>query len=231
MGEVYRGRDTRLERSVAIKILSAAIDSAAAREQFDREARAISSLTGLHFCTLYDVGTQDDRAFLVMEYPEGETLSHRLRQWTANNLNRLSHLSRRHSAHTASRYRRMSGSSTMRVSVRNHHGGRRPDPDRCDFEVWGSSLSGCPVVRQKSRKLRGFGPDRCPSLSLRRRRDSYNSKSLSRRNSLNMAFGWSQSPLTFKLPPFALTRLSSDSNAAVPVLSMSRRKEQSKVTC
>jgi serine/threonine protein kinase/Tol biopolymer transport system component len=75
MGEVYRARDTRLERTVAIKILSAEIDTPAAREQFDREARAISSLTGPNICTLYDVGTQDDRAFLVMEYLPGETLS------------------------------------------------------------------------------------------------------------------------------------------------------------
>ena len=78
MGEVYRARDTRLERTVAIKILSTAIDTPSAREQFDREARVISSLTGPNICTLYDVGTQDDRAFLVMEYLEGETLSHRL---------------------------------------------------------------------------------------------------------------------------------------------------------
>jgi serine/threonine protein kinase len=78
MGEVYRARDTRLERTVAIKILSAEIDTPAAREQFDREARAISSLTGPNICTLYDVGTQDGRTFLVMEYLLGETLAQAL---------------------------------------------------------------------------------------------------------------------------------------------------------
>lgn len=78
MGQVYRAQDTRLARTVAIKILSAEIDSAAAREQFDREARAISSLSGPNICTLYDVGTQDGRAYLVMEYLEGETLADRL---------------------------------------------------------------------------------------------------------------------------------------------------------
>ncbi|HEY2018589.1 MAG TPA: protein kinase, partial [Bryobacteraceae bacterium] len=78
MGEVYRARDTRLDRTVAIKILSAEIDTSASREQFDREARAISSLTGPNICTLFDVGTQNDRAFLVMEYLEGETLAERL---------------------------------------------------------------------------------------------------------------------------------------------------------
>jgi eukaryotic-like serine/threonine-protein kinase len=78
MGQVYRAQDTRLARTVAIKILSTEIDSSAAREQFDREARAISSLSGPNICTLYDVGTQDGRAYLVMEYLEGETLAERL---------------------------------------------------------------------------------------------------------------------------------------------------------
>lgn len=78
MGQVYRARDTRLGRTVAIKILSTEIDSSTSREQFDREARAISSLSGPNICTLYDVGTQDGRAYLVMEYLEGETLAERL---------------------------------------------------------------------------------------------------------------------------------------------------------
>ncbi len=78
MGEVYRARDTRLDRIVAIKVLSAAIDTPAAREQFDREARAISSLNGPNICALYDVGTHDGHSYLVMEYLEGETLAQRL---------------------------------------------------------------------------------------------------------------------------------------------------------
>ena len=68
MGEVYRARDTRLDRTVAVKILS---DSLAVdqrfRERFDREARAISRLTHPNICILYDVGEQDGAAFLVME--------------------------------------------------------------------------------------------------------------------------------------------------------------------
>ena len=79
MGEVYKARDTRLDRTVAIKILP---ESLAAdpqfRDRFDREARAISQLTHSHICTVYDVGEQQGTAFLVMEYLEGETLATRL---------------------------------------------------------------------------------------------------------------------------------------------------------
>jgi eukaryotic-like serine/threonine-protein kinase len=79
MGEVYKARDTRLDRAVAIKILPAALASDEQfRERFDREARAISHLDHPHTCTLYDVGEQDGTAFLVMQYLEGETLADRL---------------------------------------------------------------------------------------------------------------------------------------------------------
>src|SRR3977135_1913677 len=79
MGEVYRARDTRLDRIVAGKIPpgAPAADSEV-RERFDREARAISQLTHPHICTLYDVGEHDGTAFLVMELLEGETLFQRL---------------------------------------------------------------------------------------------------------------------------------------------------------
>ena len=79
MGEVYKARDTRLDRIVVIKVLpdSLAGDSQS-RERFDREARAISSLNHPHICTLYDVGHQDGTSFIVMEHLEGETLSTRL---------------------------------------------------------------------------------------------------------------------------------------------------------
>jgi serine/threonine protein kinase len=81
MGEVYRARDTRLARAVAIKILSAHLcQNAEARDRFDREARAISSLSHLNICHLYDVGQQDGASYLVMEYLEGETLADRLRK-------------------------------------------------------------------------------------------------------------------------------------------------------
>jgi eukaryotic-like serine/threonine-protein kinase len=79
MGEVYKARDTRLERIVAIKVLPAHLaDRAELRERFDREARAISSLNHPHICTLYDIGHQDGIDYLVMEYVEGETLAARL---------------------------------------------------------------------------------------------------------------------------------------------------------
>ncbi|HXN22214.1 MAG TPA: serine/threonine-protein kinase [Candidatus Dormibacteraeota bacterium] len=78
MGEVYRARDTRLERTVAIKILPEHLNDAQARQRFEREAKAISSLNHPHICTLYDVGSQDGTEYLVMECLEGETLADRL---------------------------------------------------------------------------------------------------------------------------------------------------------
>jgi len=79
MGEVYRARDTRLERTVAIKILPAQFSSDPIRKQrFEREAKTISSLNHPHICVLYDVGNQDGTQFLVMECVEGETLAARL---------------------------------------------------------------------------------------------------------------------------------------------------------
>jgi eukaryotic-like serine/threonine-protein kinase len=79
MGEVYRARDTRLERIVAVKILPAHLSSDPVRKQrFEREAKTISSLNHPHICTLYDVGQQDGVDFLVMECVEGEALSKRL---------------------------------------------------------------------------------------------------------------------------------------------------------
>jgi Tol biopolymer transport system component len=79
MGEVYRARDTRLDRTVAIKILPAHLsDDPEAKQRFDREARAISSLNHPNICTLYDVGHQDGMDYLVMEFLEGETLASRL---------------------------------------------------------------------------------------------------------------------------------------------------------
>ena len=81
MGEVYKARDTRLERAVAIKVLPETLAADPQfRERFDREARAISQLAHPHICTLYDVGDGAGTAFLVMEYLEGETLEQRLRK-------------------------------------------------------------------------------------------------------------------------------------------------------
>ncbi|MFY9940167.1 MAG: protein kinase [Silvibacterium sp.] len=80
MGEVYRARDTRLGRDVAVKILSTHLSSDPdLKQRFEREARAVSSLTHPNICCLYDVGSQDGTAFIVMEYLEGETLAVRLK--------------------------------------------------------------------------------------------------------------------------------------------------------
>ena len=80
MGEVYRARDTRLDRTVAIKVLSAPSSSPDLKQRFEREARAISALSHPNICHLYDVGTQDGTDYLVMEYLEGETLAERLQK-------------------------------------------------------------------------------------------------------------------------------------------------------
>jgi eukaryotic-like serine/threonine-protein kinase len=81
MGEVYRARDTRLDRTVAIKVLPERLaDRPDLRERFEREARTIASLSHPHICTLHDVGHQDGTEFLVMEYLEGETLGQRLKK-------------------------------------------------------------------------------------------------------------------------------------------------------
>jgi eukaryotic-like serine/threonine-protein kinase len=79
MGEVYRARDTRLGRDVAIKVLPTHLaENSEARQRFDREAQAVSSLSHAHICPLFDVGSQDGVEYLVMEYLEGETLAQRL---------------------------------------------------------------------------------------------------------------------------------------------------------
>src|SRR4051812_12929904 len=79
MGEVYKARDTRLDRIVAIKVLPADLAAdPSLRERFEREARTIASLNHANICTLHDIGRQDGIDFLVMEYLEGETLAARL---------------------------------------------------------------------------------------------------------------------------------------------------------
>jgi eukaryotic-like serine/threonine-protein kinase len=79
MGEVYKARDTRLERTVAVKVLAQHLSaSPEVRQRFEREAKTISQLSHPHICALYDVGNQDGVEYLVMEYLEGETLAERL---------------------------------------------------------------------------------------------------------------------------------------------------------
>ncbi len=79
MGEVYQANDTRLDRTVAIKVLPEHLaESPERKARFEREAKAISQLNHPHICTLYDVGEQDGIDYLVMEYIEGETLAERI---------------------------------------------------------------------------------------------------------------------------------------------------------
>ena len=81
MGEVYKARDTRLDRTVAIKVLPEHVASDPdLKQRFEREAKTISSLNHPHICTLYDIGSQDGIDFLVMEYLEGDTLAQRLQK-------------------------------------------------------------------------------------------------------------------------------------------------------
>src|ERR1044071_7970905 len=79
MGEVYRARDTRLDRTVAIKVLAGALAADSdSRQGFEHEARTIAALNDPHICTIHDVGRQADFDYLVLEYLEGETLADRL---------------------------------------------------------------------------------------------------------------------------------------------------------
>jgi Tol biopolymer transport system component/tRNA A-37 threonylcarbamoyl transferase component Bud32 len=81
MGEVYKARDTRLDRTIAIKVLPPhTAERADVRQRFEREARTVSALNHPHICTLYDIGQEDGRDYLVMEYLDGETLAERLRR-------------------------------------------------------------------------------------------------------------------------------------------------------
>jgi serine/threonine protein kinase len=81
MGEVFKARDTRLNRTVAIKVLPRLLSERVdLRQRFEREARAIASLNHPNICALHDIGRQDGIDFLVMEYLEGETLSQRLKK-------------------------------------------------------------------------------------------------------------------------------------------------------
>src|SRR5579871_484895 len=79
MGEVYRATDTRLNRTVAVKVLASHLSSSPElKQRMEREARAVSSLNHPHICQLYDIGSQDGTDYLVMEFLEGETLAERL---------------------------------------------------------------------------------------------------------------------------------------------------------
>ena len=81
MGEVYKAKDTRLDRTVAIKVLPSHLsDNARLKERFEREARAVSSLNHPHICTLFDIGSENGVDFMVMEHIEGETLADRLKK-------------------------------------------------------------------------------------------------------------------------------------------------------
>src|SRR5262245_53557523 len=81
MGEVYRARDTRLDRTVAIKVLTGALAAdAESRQRFEQEARAIAALNDPHICTIHDIGRHGDQDYIVLEHLEGETLATRLKR-------------------------------------------------------------------------------------------------------------------------------------------------------
>src|ERR1700693_648627 len=81
MGEVYRARDIRLDRTVAIKVLASHLSSSPElKQRMEREARSISALNHPHICQLYDIGSQNGNDFLLMEFLEGETLAERLKR-------------------------------------------------------------------------------------------------------------------------------------------------------
>jgi serine/threonine protein kinase len=81
MGEVYRARDTRLDRTVAIKVLTRDLAAdAESRQRFEHEARTIAALNDPHICTIHDVGRHGDLDYLVLEFLEGETLAERIRR-------------------------------------------------------------------------------------------------------------------------------------------------------
>src|SRR5216117_1319398 len=81
MGEVYRARDTRLDRTVAIKVLTGALAAdSESRQRFEHEARAIAALNDPHICTVHDVGRHGDLDYLVLEYLDGERLADLLRR-------------------------------------------------------------------------------------------------------------------------------------------------------
>ena len=85
MGEVYRARDTRLDRSVAIKVLPSELaGDPARRARFEREARAVAALDHPHICGIYDVGQADGTHFLVMPLLDGQTLAARLEKGRAS---------------------------------------------------------------------------------------------------------------------------------------------------
>src|SRR6266566_9906287 len=81
MGEVYRARDTRLDRTVAVKVLTGVLAADSdARRRFEHEARAIAALNDPHICTIHDVGRHGELDYLVLEYLEGQTLADHLRR-------------------------------------------------------------------------------------------------------------------------------------------------------
>src|SRR5438034_6028584 len=81
MGEVYRARDTRLDRTVAIKVLTGTLAAdSESRRRFEHEARAIAALNDPHICTIHDVGRHGELDYLVLEYLEGQTLADHLRR-------------------------------------------------------------------------------------------------------------------------------------------------------
>ena len=119
MGEVYKARDTRLDRTVAIKVLPEHIAKREdLRARFEREARAVASLNHPHICVLHDIGNQDGIGYMVMEYIEGETLAARIAEGAASARSsaQVGHADRRRARPCASRR-----SNASRRETAEHH--------------------------------------------------------------------------------------------------------------
>jgi eukaryotic-like serine/threonine-protein kinase len=127
MGEVWRARDSRLERDVAIKVLPASFaGNASLRSRFEREAKAISSLNHPHICTLHDVGEEHGVHYLVMELIEGESLADRLAKGALPCTgNAVRHRDRRGARHCASTWHR---ASRPQAGQRHDHARGREAP-------------------------------------------------------------------------------------------------------
>ena len=155
MGEVYRARDTRLDRVVAVKVLSGALTAdSESRLRFEQEARAIAALNDPHICTIHDVGRHGDLDYLVLEYLEGETLADRLRRRPALAVPEAlaiaiqigDALDRAHHAGIAHRDLKPGNVMLLRRSASAGH----PDVKLLDFGLAGRTTGSHPTTSERS---------------------------------------------------------------------------------
>ena len=197
MGEVYRARDTRLDRTVAVKVLTGALAADAdSRRRFEDEARAIAALNDPHICTIHDVGRHGELDYLVLEYLEGETLADRLRRSGALSVDEAlaiavqvgDALDRAHRAGIAHRdlkpgnvmlMRRAgsierTGRQAPRLWPRRTHGGQPPPGARCVVDVDDGAVDGGDTAAHGDRveRLQRHGPVHVARAARWRRRGS-----------------------------------------------------------